>query len=924
MSNRYLTRRWSPATNLKLSLIVASLGLVGMSQQVGATTARASDLKLLAHHNFTLASLVTSNANNGITYLTQPSQSSASSTSVAQNNATQNSATQNSSNNANLTITSSPKVTTTRSKEVSYGNAGNTSGNAISTTGVSHYSTSDANGTDVNNSSSLTLDTAGYGDKTGCTSFTDPNNLRCYDPVIAEIEQENASRNNTADGKISSTQAQRPLNLQEEQLIPEVYQNTYLITKQDQADTTNRTNPLTFAPAIPACATLPQLRQQREVANQTLWSPLINFSNYLFSVQSDKVYHGEQLSPLLFQTNYNLNNVEPVDKSDLANNSNCSYNQERSSELIEERNTAIANQLVELPKSDIVVDNGKYKYIISGLPGAKYFNLASSNVYALLAKNISDALNTITPESTDGSTRDFLRVKDLVEKASEGVGFYTARTSISRKDDTYLIKIEPNYPVTIDENNIVIVRGEGTGFSKFQDLEKYLPQAGTTLDPEKFDEFTSYLSKTAQSYGYFGAEFDARHVLLTPNKEDPENMLANWLVDYYTGPRYRISNINITKTDNSIIRDDLIRNTIEINEGDYYDEAKLNKALRDLQNSRYFSLVTLRQEPNHYSNDVGLTIEVSKSLPNSVETSLGYDSSEGFRGRVLYNRLYLNQNGGKIDADTYLSKLTQKLEVTYREPWLQKPQYITSAATVSATRAFQSEALGYSSAFATSGSVSYIPVNDWQLTGSINLRHDLWFNNDTGYNSTLGYWNLILARNSLYTSVSLNLASNQLLRFINNEGLTYHAWKLNLSRIQNITSKFGIKVAAGFGGIITNNFEKLAPTLRYYTGGATSIRGYGYNSLSENNGVAGVGAKTLTEFSLELQQEIIPNLKGVVFLDAGKAADKINFKDLRYGTGVGIRYYLPVGYASFDVAYPLKTQFKWTNFKLYLGVNTQF
>jgi outer membrane protein assembly factor BamA len=70
------------------------------------------------------------------------------------------------------------------------------------------------------------------------------------------------------------------------------------------------------------------------------------------------------------------------------------------------------------------------------------------------------------------------------------------------------------------------------------------------------------------------------------------------------------------------------------------------------------------------------------------------------------------------------------------------------------------------------------------------------------------------------------------------------------------------------------------------------------------------GGKTLVEGSLELRHPITEKLDGAIFFDAGQIAlDSFDFPfgDLRYGTGVGVRYKSPVGPLRLDLGFPVQT-----------------
>ncbi|RNJ62103.1 MAG: outer membrane protein assembly factor [Porphyrobacter sp. IPPAS B-1204] len=110
--------------------------------------------------------------------------------------------------------------------------------------------------------------------------------------------------------------------------------------------------------------------------------------------------------------------------------------------------------------------------------------------------------------------------------------------------------------------------------------------------------------------------------------------------------------------------------------------------------------------------------------------------------------------------------------------------------------------------------------------------------------------------------------------------------------------------------------DNVAPSRRLYGGGGGSVRGYGFQGVGPRNdrGEA-TGGASLVEFSLEARIET-PLFDGAVevvpFFDAGTVSlgSTPDFRFIRYGAGVGIRYKTTFGPIRVDVATPLNpTQF---------------
>ncbi|EWH03122.1 autotransporter assembly complex protein TamA [Halomonas sp. BC04] len=109
----------------------------------------------------------------------------------------------------------------------------------------------------------------------------------------------------------------------------------------------------------------------------------------------------------------------------------------------------------------------------------------------------------------------------------------------------------------------------------------------------------------------------------------------------------------------------------------------------------------------------------------------------------------------------------------------------------------------------------------------------------------------------------------------------------------------------GIGAIETNDFSKVPPSLRFFTGGDRTVRGYGYETLAPRNEEGRLrGGQQLLTASTEVQRRITGNWWGAAFIDAGDAFDDWGPDSLNTGAGLGVRWISPVGPVRFDVAHP--------------------
>jgi translocation and assembly module TamA len=131
------------------------------------------------------------------------------------------------------------------------------------------------------------------------------------------------------------------------------------------------------------------------------------------------------------------------------------------------------------------------------------------------------------------------------------------------------------------------------------------------------------------------------------------------------------------------------------------------------------------------------------------------------------------------------------------------------------------------------------------------------------------------------------------------------------------------------GTIVGASRDRIAPTRRFYSGGAASVRGYGYQAIGPrdaNN--APIGGRSLAELSFEARYRFgSMNQFGIVpFIDAGTiSADPWpSIQEMRVGAGIGVRYYSNFGPIRIDVGTPLNPQQGDSRIGVYVSLGQAF
>jgi len=129
-----------------------------------------------------------------------------------------------------------------------------------------------------------------------------------------------------------------------------------------------------------------------------------------------------------------------------------------------------------------------------------------------------------------------------------------------------------------------------------------------------------------------------------------------------------------------------------------------------------------------------------------------------------------------------------------------------------------------------------------------------------------------------------------------------------------------------FGTIQGAKRVDIAPSRRFYSGGGGSVRGFGFQKLGEldPNGDP-IGGRSLNEGSAEVRYRF-GNFGVVGFVDVGQSYTETmpQFSDLRYGVGIGGRFYTNFGPLRVDVATPMDRRPGEARFNLYVSIGQAF
>ncbi len=500
-------------------------------------------------------------------------------------------------------------------------------------------------------------------------------------------------------------------------------------------------------------------------------------------------------------------------------------------------------------------------------------------------------------------TRITRTAADRARQALRALGHYQPDidVALARTGTCWDLKVtvEPGPVARIVEVD-VRVTGEGADDPAFAAVVSEPGIApGDPLRHDAHDRLRSRLTGIASDRGYFDAELSESRLLV-----DPESNEARIRMRLDSGPRYRFGGITLEQ---EILQDAFVARLFPFERGDPYNSRQIIQLQKNLRDSGYFDAVRVRPLLDARSEgEVPITTEITPRKRTAYEIRLGYSTDIGPRLGVGIDRRYVNRRGHRYNAEAELSEKRSGIGFTYDIP-LADPlndnlslftSYTTEDTDTSESDRFQ---VGISR-------IQRLP-SGWQTTQGLRYEYEDFTVGDVRDTSRLlipSYRinrtradDFLYPRNGYRVDLLGQGAAEQLASTV-----TFVQLRGNAKWISGLGA--GRLILRGEAGLTGNaRVEQLPTSLRFFAGGDTSVRGFGFERLGPEDDQGNViGGRHLLVGSVEYDHPIGEGNWGVaVFLDAGNAFNDFDDYDLKEGGGFGVRWRSPVGPIRLDLAH---------------------
>jgi len=419
---------------------------------------------------------------------------------------------------------------------------------------------------------------------------------------------------------------------------------------------------------------------------------------------------------------------------------------------------------------------------------------------------------------------------------------------------------------------------------------------GTVFNHLKYEDIKVSLARLAAERGYFNARFSEHRVAV-----DLDRYEARIQLYYEGGVRYRFGEVLLVQ---DVLEPELLQRYIPFEKGAPYTLNQLLSLQQSLNDSDYFRTVEVSPgDAPLDSAEIPVAVMLTPRNRHRYRVGLGYGTDTGVRTKFGWEIPRLNRRGHRINTEIQVSERGYRLGSVYRVPVLnpRTDQIIYSAGVVNETTDTSE------STVRTVGVGLNRSRGQWRESVSINYQQENFVVADDRGRSTLlipgvswsRNWgrNFINALDGVHFDIGLRGARKN---FLSNSD--FFQLQGGVKTIKSLGRRNRIITRGRLGGTWTDEFRRLPSSVRFFAGGAQSVRGYKYQSLGpvDRRGNV-VGGKYLMVGSIEFEHRFTSKWSAAIFYDGGNAFDDIAEK-LERGAGLGVRWQSPVGPVRFDMA----------------------
>lgn len=437
---------------------------------------------------------------------------------------------------------------------------------------------------------------------------------------------------------------------------------------------------------------------------------------------------------------------------------------------------------------------------------------------------------------------------------------------------------------------------------------------------------------------------DKGHALVSVSPDimpNEEKLTANVIYNIQPGNKFTIGRINISGNTKTV--DKVIRREVRVDEGEEYSASKIQKSKKRLEDLQYFETVDINQKPDPDKTIVDLDVNVKEKETGFLTLGGGYSSIDNVIGMAditqtnLFGKGYILTLRGELGGQSNYSTLI------FRDPWFLDKPLLFGVSAYRDNREYENytrNALGLAITFGKRYG------EDW----STSITYDIERSHVTDIDDDADSIIKDMEGNLITSSITFDVTNDTRDSIIDTTTGRRHSLSVTMAGLGGNTAFW--KSLLDFGwylpvfeestlhlrgrlGMSAMMFDKKYPLYqRFYVGGPDTIRGLDYGEAGpKDSDDDPIGAKKMMVFNVEYLFPLVSEmkLKGLVFVDTGKGWNKGILKlgesedaDIKYTSGVGIRWISPFGPVKIDYGVNLNKKKGESGSKIEFGFGSFF
>jgi len=372
--------------------------------------------------------------------------------------------------------------------------------------------------------------------------------------------------------------------------------------------------------------------------------------------------------------------------------------------------------------------------------------------------------------------------------------------------------------------------------------------------------------------------------------------------------------------------------------GDVFDRRKLERFRRELVSTRLFSQVridfaepeeSLRRAEGPISPEILIDLRIAPL--RTISIGAGFSTSEGIGAEVSWEHRNLFGADERLTLTARGASIEQSLTAAFRKPNFRRRGQVLTAGTGFVredTDAFDS--IEYNASLGFERELSDI----WRLTANTELVATEIDDREGERTFLIGSLAMGIGRDTrndildpthgsyLRLSATPHLAEqNNVFTFFKNE--------FEASAYQRLDADADVVLAerVKLGSISGARRQRLPASRRFFSGGGGSNRGFDFQEAGPLDADGDpIGGRSIFEATLETRIRVARNFGVVPFVDVSRVwEDQLpQFDNLRWGTGIGFRYFTGFAPIRVDIAFPVNKRSTDDSVQFFISLGQSF